>query len=227
MSSPVVDPVANLAAVSAELKSALKETTIASEPPTIIAVSKTHDQDRILPVLESGHRVFGENRVQEAIEKWPALKERFPDTELHLIGPLQSNKAKAAVALFDVIETIDRLKIAKAIAAEMKQQGRKLRLLVQVNIGEESQKTGVLPVDVDGFISQCREELGLEIAGLMCIPPVEDNPAPYFALLSKMAARNNLDIVSMGMSGDYTMAVQLGATHVRVGSAIFGPRMVK
>lgn len=227
MSGLFVDPVANLGLVRAELKTALKETAVQSDPPVVIAVTKTKGHDLILPVLESGHRAFGENRVQEATEKWPALKERFPDIELHLIGPLQSNKAKEAVALFDVIETIDRPKIARVIAEEMEKQDRHPKLLIQVSIGEEEQKAGILPADADQFVQQCREEFGLSIAGLMCIPPVSENPAPYFALLAKIAKRNGLDALSMGMSGDYAMAAQLGATHVRVGSAIFGARDVK
>lgn len=224
MSETLVDPAANLAAVKRELKAALAETGLETAGPKIIAVSKTFDETRIMPVLEAGHRVFGENRVQEAQAKWPALKERYADVELHLIGPLQSNKAKEAVALFDVIETVDRPKIARALAAEIEKQGRAPRLLIQVNTGEEPQKAGVAPSETDAFLAECRDRYGLAIDGLMCIPPVDDDPTPHFALLSKIAVRNGLPTVSMGMSADYPIAAQLGATHVRVGSAIFGPR---
>ena len=219
-----IDPAANLAAVKHELKAALAETGRECAPPSIVAVSKTFDETRIMPVLEAGHRVFGENRVQEAMAKWPGLKERYPDVELHLIGPLQSNKAKEAVALFDVIESVDRPKIAKALAAEIEKQGRAPRLLIQVNTGEEAQKAGIAPSETDEFLAQCREQYGLTIEGFMCIPPAGDDPAPHFALLSKIADRNALFIRSMGMSADYPIAAQLGATHVRVGSAIFGTR---
>jgi pyridoxal phosphate enzyme (YggS family) len=218
------DPAANLGAVKAELKTALAEAGRPDDHVEIIAVSKTFAVDSIKPVLEAGHRIFGENRVQEGANKWPILKERYEDVELHLIGPLQSNKAKDAVALFDVIQTVDRLKIAKALAKEMEKQARRPALFVQVNTGEEDQKAGVPPQETDAFIDACRQELGLDIQGLMCIPPVEDDPAPHFALLAKIAARNGLKSLSMGMSSDYQIAAQLGATHVRVGSAIFGPR---
>ncbi len=190
----------------------------------LVAVTKTFATEDILPVIEAGHRVFGENRVQEAQDKWPALKERFADLELHLIGPLQSNKAGDAVALFDCIETIDRDKIAKAIAAEMKKQGRTPKLLVQVNTGEEPQKAGIAPGETLAFVERCREVHGLTIEGLMCIPPFDENPGPHFALLGKLAKEAGLKQVSMGMSGDFEIAVELGATHVRVGSAIFGAR---
>ncbi len=191
---------------------------------TLIAVSKTFDAPDIRPVLAAGQRVFGENRVQEAQGKWPGLREAFPDVELHLIGPLQSNKAKDAVALFDVIHTLDREKIARALAAECRAQGRALRFFVQVNTGEEPQKAGIAPQEADDFIALCRDELGLDVAGLMCIPPVDDTPGPHFALLAKIAARNGLSGLSMGMSADFESAVRFGATHVRVGSAIFGSR---
>jgi pyridoxal phosphate enzyme (YggS family) len=190
----------------------------------LVAVSKTFDADAIRPAIEEGQRVFGENRVQESQGKWPALKSETPDVELHLIGPLQSNKAADAVALFDVIETIDREKIARAMAAEMKRQGKVLRLYVQVNTGLEPQKAGVAPDDVPAFLAFCRSELGLSIEGLMCIPPAEENPGPHFALLAKLAARNGVEKLSMGMSGDYETAIAFGATSVRVGSAIFGAR---
>ena len=191
---------------------------------TLVAVSKTYDFPDILPALKAGQRVFGENRVQEAKAKWPALKADFPDVVLHLIGPLQSNKAAEAVELFDCIETIDRPKIAQAVAAEMLKQQRKLELFVQINTGEEPQKAGIAPKDAFQFVAYCRGELKLEIAGLMCIPPIEDMPAPHFALLTKMAREIGVSKLSMGMSSDFECAVSLGATHVRVGSAIFGAR---
>lgn len=190
----------------------------------LVAVSKTHDADAIRPVIAAGQRVFGENRVQEAQGKWPGLKEDTAGIELHLIGPLQSNKAEDAVALFDVIETIDREKIARAIAKEMDKQGRKLKLYVQVNTGGEAQKAGIAPEETVAFVKFCRDELGLAIEGLMCIPPVEENPGPHFALLAKLAGECGLEKLSMGMSGDYETAVAFGATEVRVGSAIFGAR---
>lgn len=191
---------------------------------TLIAVSKTFDAEAIRPVIAAGQRVFGENRVQEAQGKWPALREEFPDIELHLIGPLQSNKAKDAVALFDVIHTLDREKIARALAAECAEQGRTLRFFIQVNTGEEPQKAGIAPREADDFVAFCRDELRLPLLGLMCIPPVDDTPGPHFALLRKIAERNGLAGLSMGMSSDFESAVRVGATHVRVGSAIFGTR---
>jgi pyridoxal phosphate enzyme (YggS family) len=191
---------------------------------TLVAVSKTFPAEAIEPVLAAGQRVFGENYVQEAKAKWPALRERYPDAEIHLIGPLQSNKAREAIQLFDVIHSLDRPSLAEALAKEIAKVDRAPRLLVQVNTGEEPQKGGVLPADVDAFIRSCREEHGLAIEGLMCIPPAEDPPSPHFALLNKMAKRNGLPLLSMGMSADFEAAIQLGATHVRVGSAIFGSR---
>ncbi|WP_269584886.1 YggS family pyridoxal phosphate-dependent enzyme [Roseibium sp. Sym1] len=191
---------------------------------TLIAVSKTFEADDIRPVLGAGQRVFGENRVQEAMHKWPGLREEFADIELHLIGPLQSNKAKEAVATFDVVHTVDRPKIAKALKAEMDKQDRHLPCFIQVNTGEEPQKAGIAPRDVDDFVRYCRDEVGLNIVGLMCIPPVEEAPGEHFALLEKIARRNGLAQLSMGMSADYSVAVGFGATHVRVGSAIFGSR---
>lgn len=190
----------------------------------LVAVSKTFEADAIRPVIEAGQRVFGENRVQEAQGKWPALKEEFPEIELHLIGPLQSNKAKEAVALFDVIETVDREKIAKELAKEMKKQGRTPRLYVQVNTGLEEQKAGIDPRETVGFVERCRTEHGLRIEGLMCIPPFDENPGPHFALLEKLAREAGVAKLSMGMSGDYETAIAFGATSVRVGSAIFGER---
>ena len=190
----------------------------------LIAVTKTFDVPQILPVIEAGHRLFGENRVQEAKAKWPSLKARFSDIELHLIGPLQSNKAKEAVQLFDAIHTIDRPKIAKAVAEEMARQDRRLKLFVQVNTGEEPQKAGVLPKEAPSLVRFCREELKLSIAGLTCLPPVEEEPAIHFAFLAKLAEDLGLADLSMGMSADFETAIEFGATFVRVGSAIFGPR---
>jgi len=191
---------------------------------TLVAVSKTHGADRVREVLEAGHRVFGENRVQEAQEKFPALKAAYPDLELHLIGPLQTNKARDAVALFDVIQSVDRERLAAALAKEMERAGKRPTCFVQVNTGEEPQKAGILPAELDAFVAACRDTHKLPVVGLMCIPPVDEEPALHFALLAKMAARNGLAKVSMGMSADYETAVRLGATHVRVGSALFGAR---
>ncbi|MRG54873.1 YggS family pyridoxal phosphate-dependent enzyme [Phyllobacterium sp. SYP-B3895] len=191
---------------------------------TLVAVSKTFGEEAIRPVLESGQRVFGENRVQEAQAKWPALRGEYPDIELHLIGPLQSNKAEQAVALFDVIETVDREKIADALAKEMQKQNRFPKLYVQVNTGSEPQKAGIDPKEAVAFVKRCREAHGLRIEGLMCIPPADENPGPHFALLEKIARQAGVDKLSMGMSGDYELAIGFGATSVRVGSAIFGSR---
>lgn len=190
----------------------------------LVAVSKTFDADAIRPVLDAGQRLFGENRVQEAEGKWPALREAFPDTILHLIGPLQSNKAKNAVALFDAIESVDRPKIAKAIAREADSQGRQPDVFLQINTGEEPQKAGALPEEADAFIAEARDVLELPVKGLMCIPPVDEPPAPHFMLLAKIAERNGLTGLSMGMSADFETAIRFGATHIRVGSAIFGAR---
>jgi pyridoxal phosphate enzyme (YggS family) len=191
---------------------------------TLIAVSKTFPAEAIEPVLAAGHRVFAENYVQEAKVKWPALRARFAGTELHLIGPLQSNKAKDAIAFFDAIHSLDRASLAEALAKEIRRQGRAPRLIVQVNTGEEPQKGGVAPADADAFLAACRERYGLAIEGLMCIPPVADPPSPHFALLGTIARRNGLKTLSMGMSADFPAAIQLGATHVRIGTAIFGAR---
>lgn len=190
----------------------------------LIAVSKTFGADAIRPVLEAGQRVFGENRVQEAQGKWPGLKDDFAGVELHLIGPLQSNKTKEAVTLFDVIQTVDREKIARAIAKEMRKQGKTVRLYVEINTGMEPQKAGIAPDDCPSFLKMCREELGLEIEGLMCIPPFDENPGPHFALLRKLAEESGIAKLSMGMSGDFETAIGFGATSVRVGTAIFGAR---
>ena len=191
---------------------------------TLVAVSKTHGAERVGELLEVGHRVFGENRVQEAEEKFPALKARYPDIELHLIGPLQTNKARDAVALFDVIQSVDRERLAATLAKEMARAGRRPDCYIQVNTGEEPQKAGVLPADVDGFVAACRDSHELPVVGLMCIPPLDEEAALHFALLAKMAARNGLAKISMGMSADYETAIRLGATHVRVGTALFGER---
>ncbi|MEW9805887.1 YggS family pyridoxal phosphate-dependent enzyme [Mesorhizobium sp. ZMM04-5] len=190
----------------------------------LVAVTKTFAAGEVGPVIEAGHRIFGENRVQEAQGKWPALKEEFAGIELHLIGPLQSNKAKEAVGLFDVIETVDREKIAAELAKEIARQGRRPRLYVQVNTGSEPQKAGIEPRDAVAFVKRCRETHGLSIEGLMCIPPANENPGPHFALLAKLAREAGLGKLSMGMSGDYETAVAFGATSVRIGSAIFGTR---
>ncbi len=191
---------------------------------TLIAVSKTFDATALAPVIAAGQRVFGENRVQEAKAKWPGLMSAYPDIALHLIGPLQSNKAREAVALFDAIHSVDRPSICEALAKEIDSQKRRPQLFVQLNTGEEPQKAGVAPAEADAFIASCREEYGLPISGLMCIPPVDDAPAPHFALTAKIAERNGLKGLSMGMSADFAIAIQFGATHVRVGSAIFGHR---
>lgn len=220
----MTDAVTRLEAVRENIVAAAKDARRDPASVTLVAVSKTFSVDEILPVIEAGQRTFGENRVQEAQAKWPALKERHPGTELHLIGPLQSNKAKEAVALFDVIETIDREKIAAELAKEMKKQGRALPVYVQVNTGLEEQKAGIDPREAAAFVKRCREVHGLNLRGLMCIPPVDENPGPHFALLAKIAKEAGLAGLSMGMSGDYETAIAFGATHVRIGSAIFGSR---
>lgn len=198
-----------------------------SEQVNIIAVSKTFPPVAIAPVLAAGHRVFGENRVQEAAEKWPNLKASYPDVELHLIGALQSNKAAQAVALFDVIHSLDRIKLARVLAAEMKRQNRQLKILVQVNTGKEDQKSGIPPEETEEFVRTCRAELGLNIVGLMCLPPQQDVVGPHFALLQKLSQQCDAPLLSMGMSGDYEEAIKFGATHIRLGTAIFGPRTQK
>jgi pyridoxal phosphate enzyme (YggS family) len=213
-----------LADIKARIADAAREDGREPDAVKLIAVSKTFEAPDILPVLDAGQRLFGENRVQEAKGKWPELKARYPDIELHLIGPLQSNKAAEAVALFDAIHSIDRPKIAKAIAEEMTKQDKVLQLFVQVNTGEEPQKAGVMPRETKAFVGMCRDELGLQLSGLMCIPPVDDEPSVHFAFLDKLAKECGLVGRSMGMSSDYETAVQFGATHVRVGSAIFGTR---
>ncbi len=218
------ETVSRLAAVRAGIAAAEREAHRAAGSVTLVAVSKTFDAGHIRPVLDAGQRVFGENRVQEAQGKWPALRETFPDIELHLIGPLQSNKTKEAVALFDVIETVDREKIAAEIAKEITAQGKAVKLYVQVNTGLEDQKAGIDPRETVAFVARCREVHGLAIEGLMAIPPVDENPGPHFALLRKLAREAGVGKLSMGMSGDYETAIAFGATGVRVGSAIFGGR---
>ncbi len=213
-----------LAGIKARIEAAAKGQGRDPSAVTLIAVSKTFEPQAIRPVIAAGQRHFGENRVQEAYAKWPELRVETPGIVLHLIGPLQSNKAKDAVSLFDAIHSIDREKIARAVAAEMKKQGKTLQLFVQVNTGEEPQKAGVAPRDAVAFVKMCRQELGLEIEGLMCIPPVEEEPAVHFAFLRKLADQAGVSGLSMGMSDDFETAVEFGASHVRVGSAIFGGR---
>jgi pyridoxal phosphate enzyme (YggS family) len=213
-----------LAAVEYDIFRACNEARRERASVTLIAVSKTFQADAIKPVIAAGQRVFGENRVQEAKAKWPELISATPGLALHLIGPLQSNKAKEAVALFDAIHSVDRPSVCEALSKEIDRQQRQPQLFVQLNTGEEPQKAGVIPAEADAFIARCRDNYGLQISGLMCIPPLEDAPAPHFALTAKIAARNGLKNLSMGMSADFAIAIQFGATHVRVGSAIFGER---
>jgi PLP dependent protein len=213
-----------LAAVEEAVARACKEARRDRASVTLVAVSKTFDASAIEPVIKAGQGVFGENRVQEAKAKWPGLMSAYPGLSLHLIGPLQSNKAKEAVALFDAIHSVDRPSLCEALAKELRSQPRRPQLFVQLNTGEEPQKAGIAPAEADSFIESCREKYGLTISGLMCIPPVDDAPAPHFALTAKIAARNGLTGLSMGMSADFAIAIQMGATHVRVGSAIFGHR---
>jgi len=214
----------NLREVRNQIEKAAKAARREASSVRLIAISKTFAADEIAPVIEAGQRLFGENRVQEAKAKWPALRERFKGIELHLVGPLQSNKVKEALSLFDAIHSVDRPKLAAELAKEIQKEGRAPQLFVQVNTGAEPQKAGVLPEETDAFIKECRENYSLEISGLMCIPPVEEAPAPHFALTKKIAERNGLKLLSMGMSADFESAINFGATHVRVGSAIFGSR---
>jgi pyridoxal phosphate enzyme (YggS family) len=214
----------HLAEVQGRIAEAAKAAGRLPGEVTLVAVSKTQGADRVRELLDAGQRVFGENRVQEAEEKFPALKAEHPDLELHLIGPLQTNKARDAVALFDVIQSVDRERLAATLAREMERAGKRPACFIQVNTGEEPQKAGILPADLDAFVAACRDTHRLPVVGLMCIPPVDEEPALHFALLTKMAARNGLSRISMGMSADYETAVRLGATHVRVGSALFGAR---
>jgi pyridoxal phosphate enzyme (YggS family) len=216
-----------LAAVKAQIAAAAAAAGRDPRDVALVAVAKTHGPAAVEAALAAGQRLFGENRVQEAQAKYPALKTRFPDLVLHLIGPLQTNKVKEAVALFDAIESLDRVKLADALAKEMARAGRRPHCFVQVNTGEEAQKAGIPPREADAFIAYCRDELGLPVVGLMCIPPVEEEPSPHFALLREIARRNGLASLSMGMSADFELAIRLGATHVRVGTAIFGARETK
>ncbi len=218
------DVIEALARVNGEIARAEKDHGRMAGSVILVAVSKTMPTERIRPALIAGQRVFGENRVQEGKEKWPGLRADFPGIELHLIGPLQTNKVKEAVALFDVIETVDREKLAVELAKETARAGRTPKLYVQVNTGAEPQKAGILPGEADDFIRRCRETHGLIISGLMCIPPADEPPSPHFALLAEIARRNGITTLSMGMSADYDPAIQLDATHVRIGSAIFGAR---
>ena len=214
----------NLAAVRARIEAAARSSGRAADAVTLVAVSKTHPAEAVDAAIAVGQRVFGENRVQEAQHKFPALRQRCPDLVLHLIGPLQTNKVRDAVALFDVIETVDRPRLAEALAAEMTRSGRRPDCFIQINTGEEAQKAGIAPAEAPGFIVDCRDRLKLPVRGLMCIPPAEEAPAAHFAMLRDLAARHDLPVLSMGMSGDYEVAIAMAATHVRVGTAIFGSR---
>jgi pyridoxal phosphate enzyme (YggS family) len=214
----------NLKTVLVRIESA-REASLSPAPRVhLVAVSKGHGPERLMPALEAGHRIFGENRVQEAKSKWPELKARFPDVELHLIGPLQTNKAREAVELFDAIHSLDRLKLAEVLKTELAHKGKPLQLFIQVNTGEEPQKAGVAPRETKAFAAHCRDVLGLRVVGLMCIPPLAEEPALHFALLKKLAGECGLGSLSMGMSADYETAIRFGATHVRIGTAIFGER---
>jgi pyridoxal phosphate enzyme (YggS family) len=224
-SSPITPPLpSGLASVEHDVARACEDARRERNSVTLIAVSKTFEADAIKPVIGAGQRIFGENRVQEARAKWPGLMAAFPGIALHLIGPLQSNKARDAVALFDAIHSVDRPSVCEALAKEINSQKRHPQLFVQINTGDEPQKAGVAPAEADAFLANCRDRYGLSISGLMCIPPVDEAPAPHFALTTKIAARNGLKHLSMGMSADFAIAIRLGATHVRVGSAIFGTR---
>ena len=214
-----------LAAIRQEMARIAQRSNRSAGDVELLCVSKTQDNTCILEALAAGQRLFGENRVQEAQDKWPALKQLYPDAKLHLIGPLQSNKARQAVDLFDVIETIDRPKIAEVLAHEIQKAGKTVELYIEINIGSEPQKAGILPQSADHFIKQCREDYGLNVRGLMCIPPQGQQAAPHFALLAQIAKRNGLAGLSMGMSADYPIAIQLGATIIRLGTAIFGERL--
>lgn len=221
---PGETPADRLAAIKARIATAAREAGRSPDDVTLVAVSKTFGTTEIEPLIAAGQRIFGENRVQEAAAKWPELKAATPDIELHLIGPLQTNKLKEALALFDVFHTLDRDRLAEALVKEREKGAVMPRLFIQVNTGEEPQKAGILPLEVDGFVARCRDVYGLAIEGLMCIPPVDEEPALHFALLDKMARRNGLAKLSMGMSADFETAIAFGATHVRVGSALFGSR---
>jgi pyridoxal phosphate enzyme (YggS family) len=215
---------ANLAAVRERIAAAAQGAGRAPDGVTLVAVSKTHPTATVRQALIAGHRVFGENRVQEAEAKYPALREEFPDLALHLIGPLQTNKVRGALAIFDVIESVDRPRLAQVLAREMDHSNRRPPCLIEVNTGEEPQKAGIMPAEADGFIIECRDRLGLPIIGLMCVPPIDEEPSLHFALLREIARRNELEVLSMGMSADFEKAIRFGATHVRVGTAIFGAR---
>ena len=215
---------ANLVEVRGRIAAAAAAAGRTPASVNLVAVTKTHPAETIREALAAGHRVFGENRVQEAQAKYPALREAFPDLALHLIGPLQTNKVREAVALFDVIESVDRPRLAEALAKEMERSGRRLSCLIEVNTGEEPQKAGIFPAEADDFIVECRDRLGLPIEGLMCVPPLDEEPALHFALLREIARRAGLSLLSMGMSADFEKAIRFGATHVRVGTAIFGAR---
>ncbi len=219
-----VDVPSNLATVKAHIADACRAASRPPEDVTLVAITKVHGIDRIRPAIVAGHRTFGENRVQEAEGKWPALRDDFSDLTLHLVGPLQSNKVHRAVELFDVIETIDRQRIADRVAREIKAQDKAMECFVQVNTGEEPQKAGIPPAETEKFVHYCRDELALPVVGLMCIPPVDDEPSLHFSLLRELAGSTGLAKLSMGMSADYEVAVACGATHVRVGTAIFGHR---
>ncbi len=225
MSLTADDIAKRLASVEADIARCSERSGRESASVNLLCVSKTQPAELIEVALQYGQRLFGENRVQEAERKWPALRQKFPGVELHLIGPLQSNKAREAVALFDVIETVDRPRIAEALAQEIQRAGKHPRLFVEVNTGKEPQKAGILPEDADAFIARCRSEFGLTIDGLMCIPPHEGQASPHFALLASIAKRNGVAHLSMGMTADYPLAIQLGATYVRLGTAIFGDRL--
>jgi PLP dependent protein len=215
---------ANLAVVRGRIEAAARAAGRMPENVKLVAVTKTHPAASVRAALVAGHRLFGENRVQEAQAKYPDLREEFPDLVLHLIGPLQTNKVRDAIAICDVIETVDRPRLAQALVREMERSGRRLPCLIEVNTGEEPQKSGVLPAEADEFIIECRDRLGLPIVGLMCVPPLDEEPALHFALLREIARRTGLGILSMGMSADFEKAVRFGATHVRIGTAIFGAR---
>ena len=220
----MTDSGARLLAVRREIERACRDAKRDPAAVTLVAVSKTFEAGAIEPVIGAGQRVFGENRVQEAKAKWPALKACHGGIELHLVGPLQSNKAKDAIALFDAIHSVDRPSLCEALAKEIARQNRRPLLFVEVNTGEEPQKAGVLPQEADAFLKRCWEDYGLAVSGLMCIPPIDEPPGPHFALTAKIARRNGLALLSMGMSADFAAAIQMGATHVRIGTAIFGER---
>ena len=224
MATVSTDAATGLTGVRAEIARACRDAGRDAAEVTLVAVSKTHSAETIEPVIDAGQRVFGENRVQEAKSKWPPLLAKHPGIALHLIGPLQSNKAKEAVALFDAIHSVDRASLCEALAKEIAKQAREPLLFAEINTGAEPQKAGVLPQDADAFLKACRDSYGLTMSGLMCIPPADEAPGPHFALTAKIAKRNGLKLLSMGMSADFAVAISVGATHVRIGSAIFGER---